>query len=33
MNLIPFAEQKLREIRTVLTGDSSDECFRQVSSW
>ena len=27
VNLICFLEQKLGQVRTVLTGDSSDECF------
>jgi hypothetical protein len=32
VNLIPFVEQKFGKIRAVLTGDSSNERFSQMSS-
>ena len=27
MNLVPFVEQKLGQVRTVLTGDSGNQCL------
>ena len=33
MNLVPFVEQKLGQVRTVLTGDSGNQCCFVVWVW